>query len=93
MEPVKHIFGKTECCHLTDAFKGNIAKIVEQQRCKAAQDIGGDQRHCDLRGRCNLACRAGPLHCIDCAAIGKRERQHDALGRDHEQHCQHDAHT
>ena len=83
---MEDVFGKAERCHLSYPLKGDIAQIVEQERGKAAQHIGCDQSHCDLRCARQVFERARPLHRIDRAFIGEGKREDDRLGEQDQPH-------
>ena len=96
VEPVEHVFRQIGRGDLPDPLKGDIAQIVESDRGKAPQRIGGDQSESDLqafidRGLARPRARPRARHRIDRALIGEGQREGHRLGGQHQHHRHHDA--
>ena len=82
----EHIFGQAAGGFLPDAFKDNVAQIVEQDAAKTCAGISGHERNRDS----NAVFHAGN-HAVDGLAIDPCHAQLNELGDHHQQQRKDDA--
>ena len=86
MQMAEHIFGQTARGLLPDAFKHNVAQIVEQDAAKTRTRISGHKRNRD----CDTVFHAGN-HAVDGLAIDPCHAQLNKLGHHHQQQRKYNA--